>query len=85
MVRRADPETIAKCRAIQEEIKAKAPGEVFADLIALGIINERGQVLYGDERPAKISTRKSNGTTAKKKKPAAKKSTNGKSSNGKHS
>lgn len=84
MVRRADPETIAKCRAILEEMKTRPPGELFADMIARGIINERGQVLYGDEKPSK-APRKSSGSTTSLKKRTKNKSANGKSSNGKHS
>lgn len=83
----ANPETVKKAQRILEANLKRPSEELFADMVARGIIDERGRVLY-DGKPSsnyeKPANRKSNGTSVKKKKPAAKMPANSKSSNGKH-
>lgn len=84
----ANPETTKRTQAILEAANKRPAKEQIAAMIARGIIDERGRVLY-DGKPItdakKHATRKSNGAATLKKKSAAKKQTSGKSSNGKHS
>jgi hypothetical protein len=82
MVYRSDPETIKKIRTIVEANLARPRSERFADMIARGIIDEHGQVIYKDEEP--VNGRKSNGA-AKKNGSAAKKKTKKKPASGKKS
>jgi hypothetical protein len=72
MVYRSDPETIKKIRTIVEANLARPRSERFADMIARGIIDEHGQVIYKDKES---TNGKSNGSAAtkKKKKPASRK------------
>lgn len=84
----ANPETVKRAQVILEAALKRPAKEQFAGMIARGIINDRGEVLYGGKPSTngkKPSSRKSSGTSVKKKKPAAKKAAGGKSSNGKHS
>ncbi len=83
----ANPETTKRTQAILEAANKRPAKEQIAAMIARGIIDERGRVLYGG-KPATNGAkpaRKSNGASAKKKTPATKKPTSGKSSNGEHS
>jgi len=73
MVYRSTPEFIAKVRAIVEANLARPRSERVADMIARGIIDEQGRVLYKDDKPT--NGKKSNGSAAakKKKKPVSRK------------